>query len=65
MGKSTGHSSNWSERQLFDLGGDSYRAVALMLEMERAGLDPAVAHYIMRGSTIEELAGPNKPTFPK
>ena len=60
MGKALGTHPIGVKDSFFDLGGDSLMAVALMLEMERAGLDPTVAHSIMRGSTIEELAGSNK-----
>ncbi|MEO1014007.1 MAG: AMP-binding protein [Pseudomonadota bacterium] len=41
----------------YDLGGDSLSAVAVMLRMERTGLDAETAEGIFEGKTIAELVG--------
>ena len=40
----------------YDIGGDSLSAVTVALNLERAGLEPVLAHGVFDGKTIRELA---------
>lgn len=44
------------DQSFYDIGGDSLSAVTVALNLERAGLEPALAHGVFDGKTIRELA---------
>lgn len=44
------------EDSFYDIGGDSLSAVTVALNLERAGLDPALAHGVFDGKSIRQLA---------
>jgi hypothetical protein len=44
------------EESFYDIGGDSLSAVTVALNLERAGLDPALAHGVFDGKSIRQLA---------
>lgn len=44
------------EQSFYDIGGDSLSAVTVALNLERAGLQPALAHGVFDGKTIRQLA---------
>lgn len=44
------------DESFYDIGGDSLSAVTVALNLERAGLEPVLAHGVFDGKTIRELA---------
>lgn len=44
------------DQSFYDIGGDSLSAVTVALQMERSGLDPALARGILAGKTIAILS---------
>jgi len=52
------------EQSFYDIGGDSLSAVTVALNLERAGLQPALAHGVFDGKTIRQLAQEHSSSAP-